>query len=171
MIFKIHTENCLTVEANSLINDLLSNDIIQLIPNITQQNNAYIVLEPDQSIDNSIYLQILFNEDKTFILETRVTSGDSWKHYRFISNDKNETLSIVKNYFIYNEAPDLKMWKDITYEILNRKNYGNIDKESIENINKLFENTDAFIKSDLHNYFNKCLLEKKEHLFQNGNFI
>ena len=155
MTFKIDTHNCLTIEANSQFNNLLKDKTIQLIPQTNSSNTPYIILKPDNQIGETKFLKVIFSDENIFTLEIRTEVGNTWKQYRYITNDKNEAYEIINNYFIYYTAPDLQRWKNITYELLNNSQNNEIDKTSLKNAKKLLIMSDSEIEFDMINFLNE----------------
>jgi len=124
----------------------------------------YIILKPDNQIGETVFLKIFFGEDNIYTLEIRTESGDTWKQYRYITNDKIEALKIINNYFINNTAPDLQKWKNITYDLLNNSQNNEIDKISLENAKKLLEKSDCDIEIEMINFL-KEYSEKTQDIF------
>jgi len=95
------------------------------------------MLEPLSNLNDSIFLHVQINDQGIYAIDTRIQKGDSWKHYRYKTNDKNEVLLIFSQYFELKKTPDISSWKDITFEILNSYENQNNYPEDYDKANEL----------------------------------
>lgn len=89
--------------------------LIQVISNLKDNEDSYIILEPKQPINNSIYLQVV-KELETYKIETRLlfSSDEDFKHYSRSYTSKDEVIWIFENYYTNCKLPDLRSWTDET---------------------------------------------------------
>lgn len=75
----------------------------------------FIILEPKEPIENSIYMQVSINNGE-YLVETRLLFGSEtdYKHYSKIYSSIDDVERIFSNYYIKLQLPDLKLWKDET---------------------------------------------------------
>ncbi|MDR0526257.1 MAG: hypothetical protein LBG79_00345 [Spirochaetaceae bacterium] len=111
--------------------------IIATISCLNTDDNSFFVIYPSEAINSSVFMAVQFNENNTYTLETRIKNESTWKQYKYITSDRNEVITIFRNYYCHNIVPDLTSWKDITYEILNRENSHEYDEDDYEKAKEL----------------------------------
>lgn len=87
----------------------------QVIYNLIEDDDCFIILEPKQPIDNSIYLQVSLDQNK-YKIEIRLifSSDDDFKHYSLLCANKEEVYQLFDNYYSSSKLPDLRHWTDET---------------------------------------------------------
>jgi len=99
------------------INASLIRDIIQDF--LTDDDGDFLVLEPDQPIEGSIYMQAIGDPEGSggILSEVRIVQDDeSFRHYSYLSADPAEAVGIFLAYWEAQQLPDLSGWTDITAE-------------------------------------------------------
>lgn len=87
----------------------------QVLFDLQDTEDSFIILEPKQPIDNSIYLQAVKQED-VYIAEIRFVFGDpdNYKHYSKLFANVDDLLKVFSAYYTDEKIPDIKQWKDET---------------------------------------------------------
>lgn len=113
------------------------NILQQVIFNLKEDEDSYIVLEPKKPIGNSIYMQTIRLKGQ-YKIETRLIFGsdDDFKHYSYLSSDKDEVFSIFDLYYTDGKLPRLQNWTDET---------PSFKEEEERDIVKLYKETDGAI--------------------------
>lgn len=85
-------------------------DLSQTIRSLTQPENGFAIL----SLEDEIYLQLLLEEDGTFLIEYREGSAD--RHYQCSEVDIEDAVRIVQDYAVGNEAWKLSLpWAKLQF--------------------------------------------------------
>ena len=89
--------------------------------------DPFIVLESSEPINGTKYVQVLRYKDydnmKTYYrCEMQIGDRNSFKQYKYITDNKAEIKKFFEDYFLYGKSPDINTWLDITVEILEHKN-------------------------------------------------
>lgn len=85
--------------------------ILESLDKELKQNEDYIILEPKMPIDNNIYLQVMFDGEAVYSIETRfMYDDDSFKHYEYSTSDLNEVKDIFLEYFQKGSLSSLSKW-------------------------------------------------------------
>ncbi|WP_159565499.1 hypothetical protein [Budvicia diplopodorum] len=77
--------------------------------------DSFIVLEPQTPIGGSIYLQAALDGNQ-YMIETRVMTDNNFIHYRYITTDLNEVVTIFTDYYRKHRLTNLDSWLDATSE-------------------------------------------------------
>lgn len=78
------------------------------------ESDNFLVLERESPIENSIYLQVMY-ENEMFYIETRVIhEGEEFRHYLYKTLSLIETEKIFIEYYENQKLPDISIWRDIT---------------------------------------------------------
>ena len=79
------------------------------------EDYGFIILTPKENVDNIQYIQMAKNVGSNeFTVEARIGGNKNFKHYQYLSNSKEEVISIFL-YFINNKKlSDLHEWEDIS---------------------------------------------------------
>ncbi|SHF64197.1 hypothetical protein [Dysgonomonas macrotermitis] len=87
----------------------------QVIFNLKEDEDCYIILEPKKPIENSIYLQVIIHKG-LYKVETRLIFGsdDDFKHYSNLYSTAEEVLAVFDDYYSDCRLPDLRKWTDDT---------------------------------------------------------
>lgn len=89
-------------------------DSIQNMPGNDPGNDNFLILEPKEPIQNSIYMQTLY-EDKVFDVEIRIVhSKELFSHYLKKISSIEEVKKIFLDYYLYKKIPNISEWEDIT---------------------------------------------------------
>ncbi|MCH4160861.1 MAG: hypothetical protein LKF41_06370 [Bifidobacterium sp.] len=102
----------LQTDEGAYADDEITSALFQnLLDRLYRNDIDFMVLQPNQPIQESSYLQVL----GAFAVEIRMLVADgSFIQYSYISDNKDEVLSIFLDYWERGELPDLNHWKDIT---------------------------------------------------------
>jgi len=148
---KIHvvTHDGFVLDRNAQSFALILDEFFRLAPG----ENNYIILQPGNKDDSSPFLAVALSDNNTYTLEFRTEYNNAWKVYRYVTSDRNETMSIMEKYFSNGEVTGFQKWKDITYEILNEIENETEDKTGNENARQLFTHSDDAIIRDMTNFF------------------
>lgn len=85
------------------------------IQGFNNEDDDYIVLIPDASIEKSIYIQAHSPYGDDMIpVEIRFVEGETFKHYRYETKDKKEVYQIFIDYWAEAKVPIVDEWEDIT---------------------------------------------------------
>jgi len=99
-----------------------SNDdqlLIDQLEDLTYGNWDFLILEPQENINEIQYLQTAFDSNNgEFYIELRIGNNEKWKHYQYITNSKEIIISIFSDFFNLIKIPDFLKWSDITDEEL-----------------------------------------------------
>ncbi len=89
--------------------------LTQVISNLKDDKDSYIILESKQPINNSIYLQVT-KELETYKIETRLifSSDEDFKHYSYLTTSQEEVINIFASYYTDCKLPDIRSWTDET---------------------------------------------------------
>lgn len=79
----------------------------------------FVVLEPSFPLENSIYLQAASLEEPgkpgQMVVEIRFEQGEhKFTHYRMLTENPDQILSLFLNYWGEQRLPDLTNWEDIS---------------------------------------------------------
>jgi len=83
----------------------------------------FMVLEPNQPIQDSIFLQVGAPRASTawpfkFNLEIVIGNTETgFRMYRFVTEDKNVVLPYFVDYWKEQRIPDISLWEDVSEEI------------------------------------------------------
>jgi hypothetical protein len=79
-------------------------------------DNAYIVLDPSEAIEESIFLQTALCVNRkdgsdSYLIETRFQHhDDNFRQYKYSTPDKAEIKKYFEDYFINKKAPSIENW-------------------------------------------------------------
>ena len=74
----------------------------------------FLILDPDEPIQNSIYIQTWY-ENGVFDIETRIVhADDSYTHYLYKTYSLEEAVKIFTEYYLYQKLPNITDWQDVT---------------------------------------------------------
>ena len=81
--------------------------------NLNKKEGDFVILEPKHPINDSIYLQVVF-EDGIYLTEIRFVFGSdsNYKHYSYVVNDKETIFKIFADYYLEEKTPNIQDWKD-----------------------------------------------------------
>lgn len=87
--------------------------LIATILELTEDEDSYIILEPKNPIDNSIYIQAI-KQNNEYYAEIRFVFGtdDNFKHYSRTYNTQNEIISLFSQYYSEGKVPNINEWND-----------------------------------------------------------
>lgn len=87
----------------------------QVLYTLKDAEDSFIILEPKQPIDNSIYLQAV-KQGEVYIAEIRFIFGDpdNYKHYSKVFENVADMFDVFSVYYTNEKIPDIKQWKDET---------------------------------------------------------
>ncbi|MFT8704500.1 hypothetical protein [Bifidobacterium aquikefiricola] len=114
------SEFVLQTSEKSYTNSEISGELLRdVVERLSRKELDFMVLEPSEPVDKSIYLQMLgsvvVETIGSFVVETRLVAEDgSFTQYSYTSADQDEVLSMFLKYWEHGELPDLDGWKDIT---------------------------------------------------------
>ncbi|MCK6074751.1 hypothetical protein [Paenibacillus silvae] len=103
-----------TTYENDSINASL---LVELITNLELQD--YVVLEPSELVEGSIYMQAAaLEEPGQMVAEIRLQEGVSgFRHYSYTTGDPTVIIQWILDYWGKQQLPQLASWKDITHEL------------------------------------------------------
>lgn len=103
-----------TTYENESINASL---LVDLITNLELQE--YVVLEPSELVEGSMYLQAAaLEEPGQVVAEIRLQEGEhGFRHYSYMTADTNVVLQWFLDYWGKQQLPQLESWQDITHEL------------------------------------------------------
>ncbi|MFT8988226.1 MAG: hypothetical protein ABF966_08340 [Bifidobacterium psychraerophilum] len=82
-----------------------------LVGRLSRNDVDFMVLQPDEPIRGSAYLQVL----GAFMVETRLlVEGGAFMQYSYETDDADEVLSMFLGYWQRGELPAVDQWEDIT---------------------------------------------------------
>jgi hypothetical protein len=88
---------------------------LRIMPGIEPGCDNFLILDPEEPVQNSIYLQTMYCDEKFFAIETRIVhSDDSFTHYLYETPSLEETEKIFTEYYLYQKLPNITEWQDIT---------------------------------------------------------
>lgn len=91
---------------------------IDLITNLESQD--YIVLEPSEPIEGSIYMQMAaLEQDGQMVAEIRLINnqmGNGFQHYSYTTSDRTILIRYILDYWGQQRLLNLDAWQDITIE-------------------------------------------------------
>lgn len=113
------------------------NILKEVIFNLEDTPDSYIILEPKHSIQNSIYLQAV-RQDNIYIAETRLIfdRDENFRHYSKVFTSAEDLFGIFSDYYLYEKAPDIKEWIDDT---------SSLREEANDNMVKLYKTINGHI--------------------------
>lgn len=87
----------------------------EVLYNLQDTDDSFIILEPKQPIGNSIYLQAV-KQEELYIAEIRFvfSNPDNYKHYSKVFENVDDLLEVFSAYYTNERIPDIKQWKDET---------------------------------------------------------
>lgn len=83
------------------------------ISELTEEEDSYIILEPKNAIENSIYIQAIKQNDE-YYAEIRFVFGsdDNFKHYSRTYSTQEEICDLFSQYYSNGKVPNIKEWND-----------------------------------------------------------
>lgn len=83
------------------------------IQGLTEDEDSYIILEPKNPIENSIYIQAI-KQNNEYYTEIRFVFGidDNFKHYSRTYTTQNEIISLFSQYYSEGKVPNINEWND-----------------------------------------------------------
>lgn len=83
------------------------------IQGLTEDEDSYIILEPKNPIENSIYIQAI-KQNNEYYAEIRFVFGtdDNFKHYSRTYTTQNEIISLFSQYYSEGKVPNINEWND-----------------------------------------------------------
>lgn len=83
------------------------------ISELTEEEDSYIILEPKNAIENSIYIQAIKQNDE-YYAEIRFVFGsdDNFKHYSRTYSTQEEIFDLFSQYYSNGKVPNIKEWND-----------------------------------------------------------
>lgn len=89
--------------------------LIDMVNQLDESNENYIVLEPKNPIRNSLYIQVVY-KDSSYHAEIRFISGtnDNFRHYSKIYGEAQELLVMLSDYYLKEKVPNIQDWSDDT---------------------------------------------------------
>lgn len=83
------------------------------IQGLTEDEESYIILEPKNPIENSIYIQAI-KQNNEYYAEIRFVFGtdDNFKHYSRTYTTQNEIISLFSQYYSEGKVPNINEWND-----------------------------------------------------------
>ncbi len=82
--------------------------------NIESGEDNFLILDPAEPIQNSIYIQTWY-ENGVFDIETRIVhADDSYTHYLYETSSLEEATKIFTEYYLYQKLPNIAEWQDVT---------------------------------------------------------
>ncbi|WP_411349547.1 hypothetical protein [Paenibacillus sp. WLX2291] len=110
-----------TLESNGTTyeNDSLNGSLfVELITNLELQD--YIVLEPSEPLQGSIYMQTAaLQEQGQMVAEIRLHDAQTkrgFRHYSYTTADPSVIIQYFLDYWGRQQLPNLEDWQDITDE-------------------------------------------------------
>ncbi|MEW4368972.1 hypothetical protein [Paenibacillus kandeliae] len=110
-----------TLESNGTTyeNDSLQASLfVDLITNLDVQD--YIVLEPSEPIEGSIYMQMAaLEQDGQMVAEIRFINNqmkNGFQHYSYTTSDRTIMIRYILDYWGHQRLPNLEAWQDVTDE-------------------------------------------------------
>ena len=85
------------------------------ICSLTEDEDSYIILEPKNPIENSIYIQAI-KQNNEYYAEIRFVFGsdDNFKHYSRTYTTQNEIINLFSQYYAEGKVPNVSEWNDDT---------------------------------------------------------
>ena len=81
---------------------------------IDDSMDNFLILDAKSPVDNSIYMQTMY-ENGIFHVEVRFSySDDSYKHYLHKTNSAIEVKELFLDYYLLEKVPDISVWEDIS---------------------------------------------------------
>lgn len=83
------------------------------IGSLTEDEDSYIILEPKNPIENSIYIQAI-KQDGQYYTEIRFVFGtdDNFKHYSRTYSTQDEIVKLFSRYYSEGKVPNINEWND-----------------------------------------------------------
>ncbi len=83
------------------------------IQSLTEDEDSYIILEPKAPIDNSIYIQVI-KQNNEYYVEMRFVFGsdDNFKHYSRTYTKQSDIISLFTQYYSKGKVPNITEWND-----------------------------------------------------------
>ena len=102
----------------------------QVIYDLKDNEDSFIILEPKHPIENSIYLQAVKQLD-VYIAEIRFVFGrnENYKHYSKVFDTVEALFEVFRAYYSEEKVPDVKGWKDES----------NLEQDEIPDMVKLYK--------------------------------
>ena len=107
-----------TLEIDGTVYDDVTEDFlkdsIKAMPGKEPGGDNFLILDPKEPVQNSIYLQTLY-ENGVFYVETRIVHSDnSFTHYSYETFSQEETEKLFTEYYLYQKLPNITEWEDVT---------------------------------------------------------
>lgn len=89
--------------------------IEKIVDRLQENEDSFLILEPKEPINNSVYIQAAKQGD-TYFAETRLIFGslENFRHYYLKNLTKDQILDILESYYIKNSLENINIWQDIT---------------------------------------------------------
>lgn len=83
------------------------------ILSLTENEDSYIILEPKNPIENSIYIQAI-KQNNEYYAEIRFVFGtdDNFKHYSRTYATQEEIINLFSQYYTKGKVPNINEWND-----------------------------------------------------------
>ena len=83
------------------------------IQSLTEDEDSYIILEPKNPIENSIYIQAI-KQNNEYYAEIRFVFGsdDNFKHYSRTYTTQEEIINLFSQYYTKGKVPNINEWND-----------------------------------------------------------
>ena len=105
-------------EFNVYTNDELSTLLLEEIINSSPELWGFMVLEPNQPIQESTFIQVgtSWADTAKFNLEIGFGNAETGPRlYRLVTEDKNVVLQYFIDYWQEQRIPDISLWEDVSY--------------------------------------------------------
>ncbi|WP_430597670.1 hypothetical protein [Enterococcus sp. AZ177] len=91
--------------------DITAKLIKNCLDKVDKNEVEFLVLKPNRAIKDSLFIQIISH----FVVEIRFENREKdFIHYSYITDNQEEVLNILIDYWKVNKIPDMKNWKDIS---------------------------------------------------------
>ena len=107
-----------TLEIDGTVYDDVTEDFlkdsIKAMPGKEPGGDNFLILDPAEPIQNSIYIQTWY-ENGVFDIETRIVhADDSYTHYLYKTSSLEEATKLFTEYYLYQKLPNITEWQDVT---------------------------------------------------------
>jgi hypothetical protein len=115
MEYILETENGRIIEHADITNiaeeiNRIANEIIK-----PSEDYGFIILTPKEAVNGIKYIQMAKNiGSDEYTIETRIGDNNHFKHYQYISNNKEKVVSIFYNFINNYKIPNLQEWEDVS---------------------------------------------------------
>ena len=93
--------------------EYLKNSLAAMLDREPGEDN-FLILDTEEPVQNSIYVQVWY-ENGIFDIETRIVHADeSYTHYLYKTTSLEEATKIFTEYYLYQKLPNITEWQDIT---------------------------------------------------------